>query len=66
MEGDDILTINQMVDAYPAFPEATLRWWIFNAARNGFEKCIIRIGGRIYIDRQTFIGWLDEHRMVES
>lgn len=64
MKGEDLLTIAQLVDAYPAFPEATIRWWIFNAERNDFNVCLIRIGGRVYIDRQKFTEWIDTHRVV--
>jgi|TARA_R100001369_G_scaffold22967_1_gene42098 hypothetical protein len=52
-----------LVEEYPAFPEATVRWWIFNAERNGFRECLLRVGGRVYIDRQAFIDWLKSHRI---
>lgn len=66
MDGKDILTVNQLVDEYPAFPEATVRWWIYNRARNGFEKCLLRIGGRLYIDRAALLNWLKSHRLVHD
>ena len=65
MEGVNVLTVNQLVEEYPAFPEATVRWWIFNADRNGFANCLLRIGGRVYVDRKAFGAWLDQHR-IES
>ena len=64
MEGSDVLTVNQLVEEYEAFPEATVRWWIFNADRNGFRQCLLRIGGRVYIDRQAFKDWLFAQRVV--
>jgi hypothetical protein len=39
-----------------------IRWWIFNADTNGFNVCIIRIGGRVLIDRAAFEHWLEAHR----
>lgn len=66
MTDRDILTVKQLVNEYPAFTESGVRWWIFNAKHNGFESCMIRIGGRIYVDRQAFQSWIDSHRVMSS
>ena len=66
MDGENILTIDQLVTAFPAFGEKTVRWWIYNGKSNGFEACLIRIGSRIYIDRKRFIEWLKSHRPVKD
>lgn len=66
MDGENILTIDQLVTAFPAFGEKTVRWWIYNGKSNGFEACLIRIGSRIYIDRKRFIEWLRSHRPVRD
>ncbi len=66
MDGENILTIDQLVTAFPAFGEKTVRWWIYNGKSNGFEACLIRIGSRIYIDRKRFIEWLKSHRPVRD
>jgi hypothetical protein len=57
-------TVKDIVQKYPAFSEATIRWWIFQASTNGFDKCIIKIGGRIYIDQMKFDEWIREHYLV--
>jgi hypothetical protein len=62
MDGENILTIDQLVTAFPAFGEKTVRWWIYNGRANGFEACLIRIGSRIYIDRERFVAWVEQHR----
>ena len=64
MNGENIMTVAQLAEEYPAFTEKTVRWWIYNSQSNGFESCIIRIGARIYIDRAQFAVWLDSHRPV--
>lgn len=64
MDGDNILTIAQLVSVFPAFGEKTVRWWIYNGKSNGFEACLIRIGSRIYIDKKRFVAWVDRHREV--
>lgn len=64
MNGENILTIDQLVSQYPAFTEKTVRWWVFNGKTNGFEACIIRIGKRIYIDKKKFASWVESHRPV--
>jgi len=66
MDGENILTIDQLVLAFPAFGEKTVRWWIYNGKSNGFEACLIRIGSRVYIDRKRFIEWLKSHRPVRD
>ena len=66
MDGENILTIDQLVSAFPAFGEKTVRWWIYNGKSNGFEACLIRIGSRIYIDRKRFIDWVKSHRPVRD
>jgi len=62
MDMQNILTVAQLAEENPAFPESSIRWWIFNADRNGFDRCIIRIGQRVYIDRKAFEDWLEAHR----
>jgi len=62
----DVLTVAQLAEENPAFPESSIRWWIFNADWNGFDKCIIRIGQRVYIDRRAFEQWLEAHRESNS
>ncbi len=59
---EDLLTVSQVSELNPVFSEATLRWWIFNAEQMGFDCCIIRIGGRIYIDKTALEEWLNQHR----
>jgi len=66
MDGENILTIDQLVSAFPAFGEKTVRWWIYNGKSNGFEACLIRIGSRIYIDRKRFVEWIKSHRPVRD
>ena len=66
MNGENILTIDQLVTAFPAFGEKTVRWWIYNGKTTGFEACLIRIGSRIYIDRKRFIEWIKSHRPVRD
>ncbi len=66
MNAQNILTVSQLAELNPAFSEATIRWWIFNAETNGFSRCLVRIGGRVFIDRAAFEQWLEEHRQDGS
>jgi hypothetical protein len=43
---------------------ATLRWWIFHAETNGLKPALLKIGGRVYIDRAEFNKWLEGQRMA--
>ncbi len=44
-------------------PMGGLRHLIFNAEKNGFKKCIRRIGRRILIDEESFFKWVEEQNM---
>lgn len=44
------------------FTESQIRWWIFNAAANGLQPAIVRIGRRVYIDVDAFGRWIDEQQ----
>ena len=58
-------TVKQLCVEYPhLFTEGALRWWIFNRQRNKFDRCIIRIGRRLYIDLEALKAWLAHHRDV--
>lgn len=41
-------------------PEGGLRHLIFNAAKNGFDKVIRRVGRRVLIDEAAFFAWVEE------
>ena len=40
------------------------RWILFNRASNGFDKCVIKQGRRVYVDLDLVNQWLDAHREV--
>jgi len=40
--------------------EAGLRYYIFNAEFNGFNKVMKRVGRRILIDETQFFDWVEE------
>lgn len=43
---------------YPTI--GALRALIFNAHKNGFNKVIRRIGGRVLLNEQAFFEWVEE------
>jgi hypothetical protein len=59
-QASQIFTVEQFAAAEPAFKESSIRWLIFNRDRNGLEQsgALIRVGRRVLIDRQKFLGWL--------
>lgn len=63
MDYRNLRTVKQIVDeASPVITDGKMRWWIFHSETNGFGKAIIRIGGRVYIDRNAFNVWLESQR----
>ena len=54
-----LIPITQWNDYHPWPTQSGIRWLVFNAAKNGFDKVIRRAGGRVLLDEQAFFGWLD-------
>lgn len=64
-----LLTILQFANKHPAFPQRTLRDFIYKSKprklkagptrANGFARVIVRHGTRILIDEEAFFFWLD-------
>ncbi len=55
------LTVKQMADRHPAFSESSLRYHIFNEHTNGFSKVIIRVGRKVLLNEEAFLGWIEEN-----
>ena len=56
-------TVRQLCEEHPhLFTEGSLRWLIFQRETNGFDRCVIRIGRRLYIDLRQLRQWLAENR----
>lgn len=60
----DLATVKQVAAEAPFITEATLRWWIFHAETNGLKPALLKIGGRVYIDRAEFNKWLEGQRVA--
>lgn len=63
MKLEHLMTIKQVAERHPALTEPMIRWWIFNADRNGLNRAIIRVGGRIFLDRLVFEEWFEDQRV---
>ena len=61
-----LLTVKQFAKKHPAFSEAALRSFIFQAGSvvkpNGFEVAVRRVGRRVLIDEKTFFEWIEAQR----
>jgi len=55
----DLKTVKQIAAESAVFTEASLRWLLFNKKKNGFERCVRKIGGRVLIDTAEFQRWID-------
>ena len=56
-------TVTQFSKSNEAFPEGGLRWLIHNKHSNGLLEsgAIIKLGGRILIDEDRFMPWVETH-----
>ena len=53
-----IVTLQNVAKLYPAFPIKRLRWYRQNNT-GGFNKCIRKVGRRLYVDLDAFEAWVD-------
>lgn len=60
----NLRTVKQLAAENPAFTEGSLRWLVFNAASNGFDTAIVRVGRRVLIDVPKLNDWLEANRAV--
>jgi hypothetical protein len=60
----ELRTTKQLVSEAPFLTEGKLRWWIFHAEKNGLKSALVKIDGRLYIDRVEFNQWLEEQRLA--
>jgi hypothetical protein len=63
-----LLNVNQFTERHPAFTVGALRWMIFNAQSNDFQKsgALIRLGKRVLIDEEKFFQWVDGQQQRRS
>ena len=64
-----LLTVRQLADKHPAFPQGALRNLIFLAesrntskgkiAGNGLDVALVRVGRKVLIDEAKFFNWID-------
>jgi hypothetical protein len=64
MDYRDLRTVKQISQEATFLTENKLRWWIFHAESNGIGSALVKIGGRVYIDRNEFNRWLEGQRMA--
>lgn len=62
----DLRTVKQLADEAQFVSESKIRWWIFHSNDNGFDTAMIKIGGRVYIDKIAFNKWLEGQRVATS
>ena len=53
------LTVKQLSQKYPAFPEGGIRHLIFHAETNGFDSVITRVGRKVLIVESEFVNWIE-------
>ena len=67
-----LLTVRQLAERHPAFPQGSLRNLIFLAGNrktsqgiirgNGLEVALVRIGRKLLIDEARFFEWIDRQQ----
>ena len=64
MTEKNLIAVSQW-NKYHDFPTiGALRKLIFYSERNGIDKCVRKIGGRLYIEESAFFEWVDEQNKL--
>lgn len=57
-ELDNIVPLKEFLKRYPWYHEGGIRHLIHNKNKNGFDKCVKKLGNRIFIDVNEFTHFL--------
>lgn len=64
-ESKNFMTVKQVAEKYPAFPQGGLRFMIFHADKNGFDRCLRRVGRKVLVEEGEFLRWVDKNGGAE-
>ena len=59
MSQNRVIPVTQWKEFHPWPTESGLRWLVFNADTNGFDKVVRRAGRRVLIDEACFFEWIE-------
>lgn len=57
---DKLYSVKQWAETHDFLTEGAIRALIFNAKKNGFDRVVKRIGGRVFISENAFYQWVDD------
>lgn len=58
---ENLYSVKQFTEKFPFVTQSGLRYMIFHARKNGFDKVIRRIGSKVLINSIAFEEWLEEN-----
>ncbi|MBX7149422.1 hypothetical protein K1X76_10110 [bacterium] len=61
-EKTKLIPITKWADFHPWPPVGGMRHLVFNAKRNGFDYCLVKVGRRVLIDEGKFFDWVDAQK----
>ncbi len=56
------LTVRQLSEKYPAFPQGGVRHLIFHEDTNGFNAVTVRVGAKVLLSEQAFLNWIENQK----
>jgi len=54
----DWMSLPSLIERYPDFTESQMRTILFHRAKNGFDKCVRKVGKKLYISITGFNDWI--------
>ena len=65
LDATRLRTFRQTAEECPAFKLNYLRYLYANRHTNGFIQCVVKIGGRTFIDLDALSAWAQERNSFE-
>lgn len=56
------LTVNQLAERQQLYSSSGIRHLIWESEKNGFKKCMRRIGKKIFICEEDFYSWIESNK----
>lgn len=58
----NLMTVKEIAGEYQIFDEGAIRWLLFNRSSNGLSQAVVKIGRKVFLDKDAFDNWVSEKR----
>jgi len=63
---ENLLSMETMAKEAPSISKRTLRHWLYSNLDGFRDRCAVKVGRLVFLDRPAVEAWLSEHRQAEE